>query len=85
MHYSNRRISYGAGNEPRVKSVGAAGTPPPLLPEQLPLKTNARLQTNSIFGALDDPFLQSRAAQAAQAALAEMDVKNVNMGTSMFS
>ncbi|CAD5216889.1 unnamed protein product [Bursaphelenchus okinawaensis] len=42
-------------------------------------------QTNSIFGALEDPFFQSRAAQAAQAALAEMDVKNVNMQANMFT
>ncbi|VDN54820.1 unnamed protein product [Dracunculus medinensis] len=35
--------------------------------------------TNSIFGTFDDPILQARAAQAA--ALAEMDVKNVNMVT----
>ncbi|CAD5222233.1 unnamed protein product [Bursaphelenchus xylophilus] len=42
-------------------------------------------QTNSIFGALDDPFFQTRVAQAAQAQLAEIDVKNVNMNTNMFS
>ncbi|KAI6188415.1 POU domain protein [Aphelenchoides besseyi] len=39
-------------------------------------------QTSSIFGALEDPFLQSRAAQAAQA-LVEIDVKNVNMSANM--
>uniref|UniRef100_A0A915AHJ7 POU domain protein n=1 Tax=Parascaris univalens TaxID=6257 RepID=A0A915AHJ7_PARUN len=35
-------------------------------------------QTNAIFGTFDDPLFQARAAQAA---LAEMDVKNVNMAT----
>ncbi|KAI1710913.1 hypothetical protein Ddc_13173 [Ditylenchus destructor] len=39
----------------------------------------ARLPTSGIFSPFDDPFLQARAAQAA---LAEMDVKNVNVNVS---
>uniref|UniRef100_A0A914D580 POU domain protein n=2 Tax=Acrobeloides nanus TaxID=290746 RepID=A0A914D580_9BILA len=35
-----------------------------------------RMQSGNIFGTFDDPFLQARAAQVA---LAEMDVKNVNV------
>lgn len=36
-------------------------------------------QTNSIFGTFDDTLFQARAAQAA---LVEIDVKNVNMAAS---
>ncbi|VDN06133.1 unnamed protein product [Thelazia callipaeda] len=39
----------------------------------------SNFQTNSIFGTFDDTLFQARAAQAA---LAEIDVKNVNMAAS---
>uniref|UniRef100_A0A9J2PXL3 POU domain protein n=2 Tax=Ascaris TaxID=6251 RepID=A0A9J2PXL3_ASCLU len=54
----------------------ASGTYSPSNPYRSRMQPN--FQTNAIFGTFDDPLFQARAAQAA---LAEMDVKNVNMAT----